>query len=97
MNYFLEIYDKIGEFIVPGEKLKEYGVLNNICTSSKIKRLLDESNFIENEDYQVSNVGQQWKESRGIKKKTIYMLTPNTFRLALISWNWKMSYLIRIN
>ncbi len=83
MDYFLEIYDKIGQFVVPGEKLKEYGVLNNICTSSKIKRLLDESNFIENEDYNVSNVGQV-RKNRGEINKTIYMLTPNTFRLALM-------------
>ncbi len=58
MDYFLEIYDKIGQFVVPGEKLKEYSVLNNTSTSWTIKRLLDKSNFIENKDYRLHNVVQ---------------------------------------
>jgi hypothetical protein len=64
--------------------LQEYGVLTNIDTSQKIKRSLETLMLIENEDYQVANVGHQSETSRGIKHAKEYKLTPYAFKLCLI-------------
>lgn len=83
MDYFLELIPKKNEFCVDHIKLQEYGVLNNINTSAKIKRTLEETLIlIENEDYLVSNVGQQLPS--GTKYSKEYKLTPKAFKLCLI-------------
>ena len=87
MDYFLELCNHENEFIVEHIKLQEYGVLNSIDTSQKIKRSLDTLMLIENEDYLVANVGQSRLEnqhggSNGNKKE--YKLTPYAFKLCLI-------------
>jgi gas vesicle protein len=87
MEYFLELCNHENEFIVEHKKLKEYGVLNNINTSAKIKRTLDDTLFlIENEDYWVSNVGQPLTGRRGgaTSGYNQYKLTPYAFKLCLI-------------
>jgi phage anti-repressor protein len=86
MDYFLELTNNENEFIVKHIKLQEYGVLNNINTSAKIKRTLDESLIlIENEDYLVSNVGHQdLKNKHGGNNAKQYTLTPYAFKLCLI-------------
>jgi hypothetical protein len=101
MEYFLLITRQKHEFIVDHIKLKEYGVLNNIKTSNKIQRALEQYNLIENEHYQVSNVGQsrldgQHGGSNGNKKE--YKLTPVAFKICLIraknSLKYAMYYLL---
>jgi hypothetical protein len=82
MDYFLSLISKKGEFCVDHIKLQEYNVLNNIETSSKILRSLEQFNLEENVDYLLSNVGQQLLS--GTKYSKEYKLTPNAFKLCLI-------------
>ena len=84
MDYFLELTNHENEFIVNHIKLQEYGVLNNINTSKDIKKSLERLFLIENEDYQVGQVSQQSKTSRGIKYANEYKLTSYAFKLCLI-------------
>ena len=84
MDYFLELCEHENEFIVDHIKLQEYGVLTNINSSEKIKRNLERLFLIKNEDYHVSQVGQQSETSRGIKYTKQYKLTPYAFKLCLI-------------
>jgi len=85
MDYFLELCNNENEFIVDHIKLQEYGVLNSIDTSQKIKRSLDTLMLIENEDYLVANVGQQdSKKKHGGSNAKEYKLTPYAFKLCLI-------------
>ena len=83
MDYFLELTKNEGEFIVEHQKLKEYGVLTNVDSSEKIKRSLERLFLIENEDYQVSQVGQVRTKSTGENTgnviKNEYKLTPLCF------------------
>ena len=51
MDYFLEICSATDKFLIHHDKLKEYGVINNINTSAKIKRGLEQFNLIENKDF----------------------------------------------
>ena len=85
MDYFLSLVDKEqdNKFCVEQEKLKEYGVLNNIDTSGTIKRRLDALDLVEGEDYLLFNVVQQDLSHGGSNKKT-YSLTPDAFKLCLI-------------
>ena len=84
MDYFLSLIPKKNEFCVDHIKLQEYGVINNIDTSSKILRSLEQFNLEENVDYLLSNVGQQSETSRGIKYAKEYKLTPYAFKMCLI-------------
>ena len=83
MDYFLELCNNENEFIVDHIKLQEYGVLNTIDTSQKIKRSLETLMLIENEDYRVANVGYPVKQG-GFSTKKEYKLTPYAFKLCLI-------------
>ncbi len=80
MDYFLDLTKNESEFIVEHQKLKEYGVLTNVDSSEKIKRSLERLFLIENEDYQVSQVGQPVKQG-GFSVKNEYKLTPYAFKL----------------
>ena len=83
MDYFLELCNNENEFIVDHIKLQEYGVLTNINNSNNIKKTLDNSlMLIENEDYLMRNVSQQLPS--GTKYAKEYKLTPYAFKLCLI-------------
>ena len=86
MDYFLELCNHENEFIVEHIKLQEYGVLTNINSSGTIKRTLDNSlMLIENEDYLLYNVVQQdSKKKHGGNNAKDYKLTPYAFKLCLI-------------
>ena len=73
MDYFLEICSATDEFLIHYDKLKEYGVINNINTTGLIKRCLEQFDLIENEDYRVYNVVQPVKQG-GFSNKNIYYL-----------------------
>lgn len=83
MDYFLYLCKHKGDFVVEHEKLKEYGVLNNIDTSKDIKRSLEQFDLAENEDYRVGNVAQPVAQG-GFSNKKSYTLTPKAFKLCLI-------------
>jgi hypothetical protein len=84
MEYFLELTENEGEFIVHHEKLVEYGIMSSII-SSDVKVKLNALELVENEEYSLlQDVLQQWKGSRGIKYKKVYMLTPEAFKKCLM-------------
>ncbi len=83
MDYFLYLCNHKSEFVVEHEKLKEYGVITNIGTSTKIKRSLEQFDLSENKDFLLSNVGQQDCKHGGNNAKS-YILTPRAFKLCLI-------------
>ncbi len=87
MDYFLEICNKENEFCIDHIKLQEYGIINNIETSGKILRSLNQFNLEENIDYSwLSNVGQPLKGKNGgaTSGHKEYKLTPYAFKLCLI-------------
>jgi hypothetical protein len=72
MEYFLELTEKEGEFIVHHEKLIEYGIMSS-KRSWAVKQKLDALGLVEDEEYShhLQDVLQQWKGARGIKHKKI--------------------------
>ena len=84
MEYFLELCNKQDEFCINQEKLKEYGVLTNIDSSTFIKKCLkDRLKLEENEHYRVCQVTQPVKQG-GFVKSNKYTLNPIGFKIALI-------------
>ena len=83
MNYFLEICNKNGQFIIKHEMLKKYGVINNIETSAIIKRCLEQYKLEESKEYMVYNVVHHLIQGQTITKKE-YILTPDAFKICLI-------------
>ena len=82
MNYFLELCDKEGQFVVEHTKLIEYGVMTS-NESSKVKRKL-ELLFPENDGkYLLAYVGEQ-DIGHGGSNKILYTLTPEAFKLCLL-------------
>jgi hypothetical protein len=49
-----------------------------------VKEKLDALGLVEDEEYNLQDVLQQWKGARGIKHKKIYMLTPEAFKKCLM-------------
>ena len=84
MEYFLELTEHEGEFVVLHEKLIEYGIMTS-CRSSNVKTKLDALGLIEDEDFSLLlDIQQQWEGSRGAKHVNIYMLTPEAFKTCLM-------------
>jgi hypothetical protein len=81
MNYFLELTEHEGEFIVHHEKLVEYGVVTS-KRSSTIKEKLDALRLVEDEEYLLQDVLQQVQS--GTKHTKVYMLTPEAFKKCLM-------------
>lgn len=83
MNYFLELTNYENEFIVEHQKLKEYGIINNMKSSTILQTLINTALLIENEDYRVHNIMHPVKQG-GFSIKKQYKLTPYAFKLCLI-------------
>ena len=81
MNYFLELCDKEGQFVVEHTKLVEYGVMTS-TESSKVKEKLDSLGLVINEDYLLTDVCEQVKS--GTKHSKLYTLTPEAFKKCLM-------------
>lgn len=82
MEYFLTLTTNRRKFIVPGDKLREYGVINT-NRSNHILRCLEQYGFVEGEDYVLMpNVGQQ--TGRGGTNRMTYMLTKKALKLGLM-------------
>lgn len=80
MQYFLLLTTMIRKFIVPGDKLREYGVVTT-NQSIHIKRCLEQYGLMEGEDYVYTNVGVN---PQGGRPKKEYMLTKKAFKLSLM-------------
>jgi len=84
MEYFLELTNHEGEFIVHHEKLIKYGIMSSV-RSSAVKEKLDALGLVENEEYSLlQDILQQWEGTRGIKHTKVYMLTPEAFKTCLM-------------
>ena len=81
MEYFLELTEKEGEFVVHHEKLIEYGIVTS-KKSSDIKDRLDALELVEDEDYLLRDIPQQVPS--GTKHTKVYMLTPEAFKNCLL-------------
>jgi hypothetical protein len=83
MEYFLELTENEGEFIVHHEKLVEYGIMSS-KQSWAVKQKLDALELVEDEEY--SEVFQDILEnlSSGGRPKKVYMLTPEAFKTCLM-------------
>jgi len=82
MEYFLELTEAQGEFVVHHEKLIEYGIVTS-NRSSDIKEKLDNLRLVENEDYNLRDVPQV-RKNRGDVIKKVYMITPEAFKKCLM-------------
>jgi hypothetical protein len=81
MEYFLEIAEHEGEFVVEHTKLREYGVMTSI-RSNDIKKKLDDLELVKDEDYLLRDISQQVPS--GIKYSKHYHLTPEAFKKCLM-------------
>ena len=63
--------------------LQKYGISNLKGTTNDIKKLLEQNNFIENEDFNLRNFSQV-RENRGTVMKNEYYLHPRAFKICLI-------------
>jgi hypothetical protein len=83
MEYFflLTADENEGRFMVPHDKLIEYGIATS-TRSGDIKKRLDSLGLLEDEDYLTRDVSLRL--TSGTKHSKAYMLTPQAFKLALI-------------
>ena len=82
MEYFLELTENEGEFIVHHEKLIEYGIMSS-KQSWAVKQKLDALGLVEDEEYNLQDV-LELRPQGGTSTKKIYMLTPEAFKKCLI-------------
>jgi len=84
MNEFFELTDQKndGQFIVHHQKLIDYGVVVS-AQSTHVKDRLVSLGLIENEDFTLTDVRERNSNGIGSNKRYIYMLTPESFFLAL--------------
>jgi hypothetical protein len=82
MEYFLEIAEYEGKFVVDHTKLREYGVVTSI-RSSVIKEKLEQLGLTVGDDYLLQDVLQQDGQHGGANKKA-YILTPKAFKKCLM-------------
>ena len=82
MKYFLELTQHEEEFVVPHTKLHEFGIMSSTRSGDVLTKLnqLDLENEV---DYLLRDISQQVKS--GTKHSKQYMLTPEAFKLSLMS------------
>jgi len=81
IDEFIELVSK-NECCIYHNMLQKYGIINLKGTTNDIKRILEQNDFIENEDYLLRNVAQQL--SSGTKYKNEYYLHPRAFKICLM-------------
>jgi len=85
MNYFFELasQENEGKFVVPHQKLIEYGVATS-TRSSNLQDRLETLGLEEGPEYLLLDIQQRNKNGRGATTKHIYMLTPEAFKKCLM-------------
>ncbi len=81
-NYFMEIVDQEGEFVVHHSKLVEYGVMTS-DRSSAVKTKLDALGMVEGVDFELQDILQLRKQG-GTNIVKSYILTPESFKKCLM-------------
>jgi hypothetical protein len=82
MEYFLELTENEGEFIVHHEKLVEYGIMSS-KQSWAVKQKLDALELVEDEEYRLQDI-LELRPQGGTSTKNVYMLTPEAFKTCLM-------------
>lgn len=85
MEYFLELTEHEGEFIVHHEKLIEYGIMTS-TESSKVREKMKTLDLEKDIDFLLADVREPLKGQRGgaTSGKKVYMLTPEAFKKCLM-------------
>ena len=83
MKYFLELTQHEEEFVVPHTKLHEFGIMSSTRSGDVLTKLnqLDLENEV---DYRLRDISQPVKQG-GFTKSKQYTLTPEAFKLSLMS------------
>jgi hypothetical protein len=82
MEYFLELTEHEGEFIVHHEKLVEYGIMSS-KQSYHVKVKLDALGLVEGEEYRLTDICEPVLQG-GYSTKKVYTLTPEAFKTCLM-------------
>ena len=82
MEYFLELTEHKGEFIVHHDKLREYGIMTS-TESSKVKEKLNNLRMVNGRNYAVADVRELRKQG-GTSISKHYYLTPQAFKKCLM-------------
>jgi flagellar motility protein MotE (MotC chaperone) len=80
-DYFMELVEQEGQFVVHHSKLIEYGVVTS-KRSSDIKNKLDALGMVEGDDYRLRDIPQPVKQG-GYVTTNHYILTPESFKFCL--------------
>jgi hypothetical protein len=78
IDEFIELVNK-DDCCIHHNMLEKYGICNIKGGSKDIKRILEQNEFIENEDYLPSKVAEQLLS--GTKYKNEYYLNPKSFKI----------------
>jgi len=81
IDEFIELVSK-DECCIHHNMLQKYGISNMKGGTRDVKIILEQNNFIENEDYLLRNVPEQL--SSGTKYKNEYYLSPEAFKICLM-------------
>ena len=81
IDEFIELVSK-NDCCIHHNMLQKYGIISLKGTTNDIKRILEQNDFIENEDFQLRNVAQQLLS--GTKYKNEYYLHPRAFKICLM-------------
>ena len=79
---FIELVSK-NECCIHHDMLQTYGILNLKGTTNDIKRILEQNEFIEKEDFDLRNVAQV-RPQGGTVIKNEYYLHPRAFKICLL-------------
>ena len=82
INDFIELVSE-DKCCIHYNMLQKYGILTLNKGTTDINRLLEQNNFIENEDYQLRNVAEL-RPQGGSSIKNKYFLHPRAFKICLI-------------
>jgi len=79
MNYFFELasQENEGKFVVPHQKLIEYGIATS-AQSSDVEKRIKKLGLEEGSEYLLRHMSEQLPS--GTKHKKVYMLTPEAFK-----------------
>ena len=81
IDEFIELVSK-DECCINNLMLEKYGILKLNKGTTRVKELLEQNDFIENEDYRLSNVRES--KSGGCTHKNEYYLHPDAFKICLM-------------
>jgi phage anti-repressor protein len=82
IDKFIELVSK-DECCIHHNMLQKYAVSSLKGGTSDIKKLLDQNNFIENEDFRLRNVSESASKG-GCTHKNEYYLSPEAFKICLM-------------